>query len=246
MTTLAYQLYCSRNWPLDETLKMLSGIGYAHVEGYGNLMSDVPALERGLKDNGLTMLSTHYALDALESDPDKAVETARTLGVGKVFVPHIGPDDRPNDAKGWQAFGKRLAEAGKPILDAGLIYGWHNHDFELADLDGSDRPLDFIANASDDMMLELDLGWVARAGHDPKAWIGKYSGRISAAHIKDLAPEGTTDEDGWADVGHGTLDWMPIVAALNAAGVDHLVAEHDNPSDHDRFARRTFETVSNF
>ena len=66
-----------------------------------------------------------------------------------------------------------------------------------------------------------------------------------ALHIKDLAPKGqNADEDGQADVGHGVLDWKKLMPAINAPGVRYLVIEHDNPNDYERFARRSFETVS--
>jgi hypothetical protein len=34
----------------------------------------------------------------------------------------------------------------------------------------------------------------------------RHAGRVNAVHVKDFAPAGTNlDEDGWADVGAGTL-----------------------------------------
>jgi len=108
-------------------------------------------------------------------------------------------------------------------------------------------PLDLMMAAAPDLTLELDLGWVLRAGQDPVAWIEKYAGRIAAAHIKDIAPAGeNADEDGWADVGHGVQNWAPIHAALQAAGVTHYVVEHDNPADHTRFASRSLAAVQSF
>ncbi len=243
MTTIAYQLYCSRNFPpLADTLAMLAAAGYAAVEGFGGLYADPAALKAGLDANGLTMPSGHFGLDMVEGDPDRAIHVARTLGTQKVIVPHIGKDQRPADAAGWEAFGKRLAAAGKPIQDAGFTFGWHNHDFELADLGGGVTPLDLIAAAGVD--LELDLGWVRVAGHDPVAWVQKYAGRIMAVHVKDIANDGeAVDEDGWADVGYGIMDWAAIKTALDVAGISHYVVEHDNPKDHKRFATRSLATI---
>ncbi|GGL56572.1 sugar phosphate isomerase/epimerase family protein [Wenxinia marina] len=239
--TIAYQLYCSRNWPLADTMKMLGDAGYEAVEGYGGVFEDTGATKALMEENGLSMPSGHFALDLVESDPGKALGIAKALGVTKIYVPFVMPDARPTDRAGWEAFAKRLAEAGKPVRDAGLGYGWHNHDFELADLGGV-TPLELIADAGTD--LELDLGWVLRAGKDPAEWLNKFAGKVTAAHVKDIAPAGeATDEDGWADVGHGVQDWGAIRAALDAQGVDHLVIEHDKPNDHARFARRSIETV---
>ncbi len=245
MTAISYQLYCSRKFPpLVDTLEMLAAVGYAEVEGYGGLYDDLSLLKAALDAIGLRMTTGHFGLDMLEDNPQRAIEVARTLGMEAVIVPHIVAEVRPADAAGWEAFGARLAQAGKPVQDAGFAFGWHNHAFEFDPLGGADLPLDLIAQASPDLMLELDLGWVAVAGHDPVAWIKKYSGRIVAAHVKDIAPDGTaTDEDGWADVGHGIIDWPPIKAALDAAGVTRMVVEHDNPKDHKRFATRSLATL---
>ena len=62
--------------------------------------------------------------------------------------------------------------------------------------------------------------------------------------VKDIAPSGDkTDEDGWADVGTGTLPWGELWRLCAAAGADVMIAEHDNPSDFDRFARVSAEAM---
>ena len=248
MATIAYQLYCSRNFPpLADTLAMLARTGYTEVEGYGGLYDEPSQLRAQLDEAGLKMTTGHFNLAMVEEMPEAAVGIARQMGMHSVFVPFVMPADRPSDAAGWAAFGKRLAEAGKPVLDAGLTFGWHNHAFEFDTVDGDKLPLELIAEASDDIKLELDLGWVTRAGQDPVAWIERFGSRIAAAHVKDIAPEGeATDEDGWADVGHGVMDWPAIHAALVAAGVGHYVIEHDKPNDHERFARRSLAAVQGF
>jgi sugar phosphate isomerase/epimerase len=245
MTDFSYQLYCSRNWDLNDALGMLSAAGYTQVEGYGGIITSTgaAALRAKLDANGLSMTSSHLGLADCEADPAKAVADAQTLGIKKAFIPHVGPDDRPTDAAGWQAFGARLATLGQHFTDAGMVFGWHNHDFECVEVDGI-MPLDAIADHID---LELDLGWVGRAGHNPVDWINKYGSKIKAAHIKDIAPAGEClDEDGWADVGHGTMDWAAIHAALQANGVTHYVTEHDKPSDHARFAQRSLASMQSF
>jgi sugar phosphate isomerase/epimerase len=248
MTHISYQLYCSRNFPpLSETLKMLSAAGYKEVEGYGGLYDDIDALKAVFADSDLKMTSSHIDFGMMENDPGKALGIIRDFGMRSVFVPYLQSEDRPADAAGWTALGVSLAGIGKPFIAAGINFGWHNHDFELVATDTGEMPLDLMMDAAPDMKLELDLGWVTRAGEDPVAWINKYVGRIAAAHIKDVAPAGANaDEDGWADVGHGVMDWVAIHAALQAAGVDHYVVEHDNPSDHQRMATRSLAKASNF
>src|SRR5690606_20097749 len=85
MTDLSYQLYSSRNFPpLTETLKMLAGLGYSSVEGYGALYADpakVAELVAGLKESSLTMPTGHFSLDMLEQEPSRVLEIAGALGI---------------------------------------------------------------------------------------------------------------------------------------------------------------------
>ncbi|MDJ1017823.1 MAG: sugar phosphate isomerase/epimerase [Paracoccaceae bacterium] len=242
MTAFSYQLYSSRNFPpMSSTLRMLADLGYTQVEGFGGLFETAEAvqgLKAGLSETGLSMPTAHMSLGLVQDEPARAIEIARSLGMAAVFVPHTTDQDR--DASGWSAFGREIAEAGKPLQDAGLKFGWHNHDFEFNDLGGEDRPLDLILSASDDLLLELDVAWVEVSGQDPLKWISKYAERLLAAHVKDIAPEGKcVDEDGWADVGHGTMDWKAIMAALKNTSAEYFVLEHDNPSNDRRFAERS-------
>lgn len=127
----------------------------------------------------------------------------------------------------------------------GINLAWHNHDFEYLTIAPAIRPIDIILGAGQALQWEADVAWVARAGADPVAELERYSGRASVCHIKDLAPAGSDpDEQGWADVGHGTLDWNRILPAMKSAGAKLFVAEHDNPSDVERFARRARAAVA--
>ncbi|MEO1749378.1 MAG: sugar phosphate isomerase/epimerase, partial [Pseudomonadota bacterium] len=134
----------------------------------------------------------------------------------------------------------------EPIVAAGLDFAWHNHDFEFVPVDGV-MPLDIIAGASNDIKIELDLAWVKASGQEPIVWLEKLAGRVAAAHIKDIAPTGENlEEGGWADVGYGIMNWASIKPAMDAAGVELYILEHDNPSDNERMARRSLETVKAF
>ncbi len=244
MTDFSYQLYSSRNFgPLPETLGMLAALGYAHVEGYGPVYEDLDATKAAMDETGLTMPSGHFSMDLVAGNASRVLEIAQALGIQKVIVPFIMPDARPTDADGWTTFAKKLAAAGKPFQDAGLQFGWHNHDFEFVALPSGELPIDIIL-AQDSVGFEFDVAWAAVAGRDPADVIARYGDRIIAAHVKDRAPQGeNADEDGWADAGHGTLDWSGHFAALKAAGCDLFVMEHDKPSDDKRFAERALATM---
>ncbi len=244
MTDFSYQLYSSRNFPpLEATLKMLSEAGYKQVEGYGALYADpgkVAELTEHLGESGLKMPTGHFGLDQLENDPDRVLEIAKAVGIETIYCPHLAPDQRPDSGAGWLEFGKRLQKAAAPYRDAGLGFGWHNHDFEFKPTPDGSIPLVAIFEGGPDLEWEADIAWIARGGADPIDWIKTHGKRITAVHVKDIAPAGEkTDEDGWADVGDGTLDWKGIMAALKGTPVKYFVMEHDNPKDATRFAKRS-------
>ena len=75
----------------------------------------------------------------------------------------------------------------------------------------------------------------------------KYSDRLIAVHVKDRAHEGEClDEDGWEDVGHGTMDWVDTISAVRETACQFFVMEHDNPKDDARFARRSLAAANTF
>lgn len=251
MLGFSYQLYSSRNFPpLGNTLKMLSELGYKSVEGYGALIVDIddPAeLRASLDENNLSMRSSHVGLDFIQNDPQTVIALAQAVGIEKIYVPFLQPEQRPVDSSGWATFSKTLAEAGKPLVDAGLGFGWHNHDFEFVALADGGLPMEVMLDEADILEMEFDVAWSAIVDYDPLTFIKKYNSRISAAHVKDIAPKGEcVDEDGWADVGYGTMNWPEIFNALKAVGTDLFVMEHDNPNDHQRFAKRSLASAKSF
>ena len=252
MSKLGFQLYSARNFqPFSAIFPKLANAGYTEVEGYGALYGalDAPglaALKTELEENGLTMPTGHFGLDLLEKEPERALTIAKTLGLKAVYCPYLLPDQRPGDAAGWFAFGQRLQAAGKPFRDAGLLFGWHNHDFEFKQLSDGSTPQEQIFAGGPDLSWEADIAWVIRGGADPFAWIESYGKRITAVHVKDIAAAGEAlDEDGWADVGHGTVPWAELMVELKKTPAQFFVLEHDNPNDIDRLITRSiaaFET----
>jgi sugar phosphate isomerase/epimerase len=124
----------------------------------------------------------------------------------------------------------------------GIHLGYHNHHWELKPKDGSKTALELIFAEAEGSPLtwEVDVAWLVRGNVDPVEWISRYSAMVRAAHVKDIAPAGQNeDQDGWADVGSGTLDWRELWQVCRKAGAEWMVVEHDKPADPAQTARNS-------
>ncbi|HEY0854613.1 MAG TPA: sugar phosphate isomerase/epimerase [Devosia sp.] len=239
---IGFQLFSARNYPLADVLKTVAKLGYKHVEGYGSLYTDPQALKAQLDANGLTMPTAHVSLGDLE-DTAKGLKLAETLGIKVIVCPWLAPEQRPTSADGWKTFGDKLQKIAKPYQDAGLTFGYHNHDFEFVKYDGR-YAMDILLEAASAVNIEADVAWIVRGKADPAPWLQANGDRIVAIHVKDIAPAGeNVNEDGWADAGHGVVPWKTLWPIARATKARYFIAEHDNPSDIDRFASRSIAFI---
>ena len=244
----SFQLYGARNFPpVLDILPKLKALGYAQVEGYSDLYGTVPDLAGALKHSGLSMPTGHFGLDDLK-DASATMKLAESLGIRTLFCPAISTEDRDDGDAGWINLADTLAEFGETYSKAGFNIGWHNHDFEFTPTNTGKLPLELILDGAPNILWQHDVAWAVVGGQDPLKWIDRYAGRIASIHVKDIAPSGAcADEDGWADVGHGTMDWPAIIAAVRGkTSCNSFVMEHDNPNDVVRFATRSIETARQF
>ena len=235
--TFGVQLYSGRKFPpVEAQLESIARHGFACVETFGPFYDDPEATKRMLDARGLVAKSGHFSIAMLEGEPERVVRVARQLGMAFVVGPYLPPAERPTTAKEWQAVGARLVAIDSRLSSAGLRFAWHNHDFEFQPLEDGSLPIEHILG--DRLLWEADIAWLIRGGAEPRRWIERYRGRIPLVHVKDIARAGEkADEDGWADVGAGVVPWSELWPLCVAAGAEIMIAEHDNPSDFDRFVR---------
>ena len=229
---LAVQLYTLRTLPLsaDELLAAVAASGYAGVELAGNLGQSATSLRSLLDKHGLKAASAHVQLQAMESDLPEVVRFHKEIGNDTLIVPWLPESDRSPTAAGWRALGERLNRLGKRLRSADMRLLYHNHDFEMVVIDGKPAITWLLEAASpENVGFEPDLAWVVHGGQDAVAMLQQYSGRVPRVHAKDLGDNPA--ERGLADVGSGRLDWDSILPAVEAAGAEWLIVEHDQPTD---------------
>jgi sugar phosphate isomerase/epimerase len=242
---LSFQLYSSREFPpVADQLETLAALSFTNVEPYDDLYEDLDGFAEALARNNLKATSGHFSLSMLEAEPDRAVAIATRLGMRFIIAPWLDPEDRPVDAEGWKTLGARLEALRARFAESGFQLAWHNHDFEFSKLADGSYPIEHLLDGNA-VGLELDIAWVARGGEDPTVWLKRFSDRIVAVHVKDIAPAGENlDQDGWTDVGKGVVDWAGLWPLVKTTSARLAVLEHDQPADWRSFAENSARTVA--
>ena len=231
---LSVQLYSLRSYgDLDRVLRAVASAGYQCVETVGSHLENPEATHAALEKHGLRAPTSHVGIAALRERFDAIVAACRALGVGQLFMPAVPADERDMEGAGWIALGRELAGFARRLDGLGIGLGYHNHDWELQRKEGGTAlDLLFAAAADSPLTWQVDVAWLARGGADPKAWIARYRPLVVSAHVKDIAHRGENlDQDGWADVGAGVLDWRDLWRVCRNAGARWMVVEHDKPVD---------------
>ena len=243
---IAFQLYSSRNFPpLERQLEGLAELGYDGVEPFLPNYGDDPArFRRQIDAAGLACYGFHLPYDGLIADPQRFIDIAQTIGANLLIPPYLPPESAPQRRRRLarrrpqSRRRRRAGERRRPRL------AWHNHDFEYRPLPDGTRPIEHLFEAAGPAVgYEIDFAWVTRANGDPLTELRRYAPRLFAIQLKDTQPAGITVEGGWAATGDGLVDWHALWPGFAETPADHLVVEHDAPSDWRRIAARSLDFI---
>jgi sugar phosphate isomerase/epimerase len=238
---LSIQLYSLRDYgDLESQLAALSKAGFRRVELIGSHLDDASGTRAKLDAYGMSAPTGHAPLGALRDRLDWVAEQANTIGMQELYMPALPDAERALPADAWRRVGAELGQMAEKLKPHGLALGYHNHDWELKPFADGTTALEHLFAGADGSPLtfEADLAWLVRGGADPAGWMRSQRTRLTAVHVKDIAAPGTNlDQDGWADIGAGTLDWPTLWREALALGAKWMVLEHDKPKDPIGFAK---------
>jgi sugar phosphate isomerase/epimerase len=227
------QLYTIRQFTktpsdLAKAYEKVAKIGYKTVQASGHGPIEAEELKKVLDDNGLTLASTHDKFPRFTEELDTLIEDHKLWGCK---YPALGglPGDMRN-AEGFVKFAKMFDEIGAKLAAEGMLFCYHNHDFEFAKYGGR-RGLELIMENSDPkhVSMEIDTHWVQAGGGDPAAWITKCAerGPTPVIHFKDYTMSAEGRERKFAEIGEGNLNWPAILEACRKANVEYVLVEQD-------------------
>lgn len=226
---------------LDGTLAELSARGFTAVEPY-DFVRRAQLLADSITAHALTAPTGHAFLASTSfvnpdgsgttlpvPSPDEVFDAADILGMGTVIDPYTAPA-RWSSIEQIEETARLLNAAAAIGAGRGIRVGYHNHAHELEAVFDGKTGLEVLADLLDPaVVLEVDLYWVARAGVDSAALLGRLGDRVVAVHAKD----GTLDPEAIAayppadqvPAGEGVV---PLAAALAAASaLEFAIVEFD-------------------
>lgn len=226
------QIYSVRNElekDFNGTLEKLSEIGFNYIEAYGlstdgTLYGMSPTdYKNTVEYNGMSLVSSHSTYFTVEEAP-VVIKAAKQAGLEYVIVPWLNEDLRSD----YDAIAKTFNEVGAMFKEAGIGFGYHNHDFEFFPIEDGRIPLEILIEGTDpeNVDFQLDLYWVAKAGSDPVAFINKYPGRFASFHVKDADKELNQ-----TTVGEGIIDFKTILSAPKVSGMKFYFIEDERTDD---------------
>jgi len=233
------------------TLLRLKKMGYENVQASGI----GPIAAEDLRDISLEtempIVCTHIGYDRIVNETEAVIREHQIFN-----CPVIGIGSMPKDARtsqeGLDAFIAEMETPVKKIMDAGLKFSYHNHQFEFTVPEGGNRMImDTLLERCPDWLILLDTCWVEYAGQSSVEYIEKIGGkRLTNVHFKDVAPIDPADPQEIMGSkisrfirtpGQGRLDFQKIYEACAKVGVENVLVEQDNaPKMPDPFAEMEF------
>lgn len=228
---VAAQLYTVRDFiktpeDMDKSMERIKGIGYNAVQVSGAGPMEHQQIKDIMDKHDLTICATHISFDKMKEDLEDVIYqhklwNCKYVGVGSM------PREYQASKEGYQAFAKEASEIGRKLVDEGLQFIYHNHNFEYVKFDGV-LGMDILLNESDPEAFgfEIDTFWVQAGGCNPVDWINKVAGRMQVVHFKDMAM-GEGMKYTMAEVGEGNLNWPDIIDACVKNNVEWAAVEQD-------------------
>lgn len=228
-TSIGAQLFTVREFtktPADvaRTMAKIKKIGYdaVQVSAFGPIEPE--ELKRIIDNEGIAIAATHTAWTRMRDDPQAVIDEHNLWGCQYAAIGGLPEEYR--SAEGFARFGREATEVARRLREGGIVFGYHNHGFELERF-GEKTGLDILLENSNPALVtaEIDTYWIQFAGGDPAQWIRKCKDRIPLVHFKDMVGAGW--EQRMAEVGEGNLNWPNILEACKEAGVVWYLVEQD-------------------
>jgi len=216
---------------IDETLQMISFIGYSGVETttLTSTISD-KEISKSLKKNKLEVMAMHIDLPSNDAEKDRIIQLSKEYKCNRIIW-HGFPDKGLfKSEEEIIKLAQKCNRANQFARSNKMIFGIHNHWWEFNKLDNGKIPFDiFIEHLDKNIFFEIDAYWIAITGVDPVEVIKKLSSRVPIIHLKDGPVEWSSEfNDPYPDpmlaLGTGKLN-IPAIIKASGNNAEWIVLE---------------------
>lgn len=167
------------------TIRAIAETGFGCVETAGYPGFSAKEAARLFKELGLKAPTAHIGLP-IGDNKNAIIDEALLMG-HKYLITGCPPkfQEHFTSLDKVKAMAELYCEAAANVASHGLQVGYHNHDWDLAVVEGRRAYQVFLERTPDSVLFEADVFWVARAGLDPAAFIQEIGARGKVLHFKD-------------------------------------------------------------
>lgn len=185
---ITVQLYSVRDLAKKDyagTIRAIAETGFGCVEPAGYPGTTAKDAAKLFQELGLKAPSAHAGLP-VGDNKNAIIEEALLMG-HKYLITGCPPGFKDNytSLDRVRAMAELYCQAAENLKPHGLQVGYHNHDWDLAVVDGRRSYQVFLENTPETVLYEADVFWVSRAGLDPAAFIREIGPRGKVLHFKD-------------------------------------------------------------
>lgn len=225
---LGAQLWALRSVINDErslaaTLQVLARNNFSFIEPAGfNLAAqtfqgiDFKLLEQEAKKYGLTMPCVHVEINT--KNARAIADCFANSNLRYIVLPKLNVTGRYVEE--YLFFSEELNRIASILKPYNLKLAFHNHIAELIN-DSGFIPYDILLeNTTDNIVFEMDLGWINAAGLSPTNYFQKYPGRFALWHLRDIDKNHQT-----VTPGEGEVNFAAALSHPERSGLEFAVIE---------------------
>ena len=203
----------------------------------GRVAFDVPPdFMTMAREEQMKIFGKQASMDSLKSRIKKSITECKVLNQKWLIIPAIMPHAFSDLDQVKKMIGV-LQEMSLVCQVEGITLGYHNHNWEFNEVDGS-IPYYMMLDELDPEIFtfQLDTYWVRKADYSIAALLTKYAGRFVTCHLKDIDADGDFE-----DVGHGEIDFADFLKRSTGQGATYFFVERDTSPDPMQSIQRSYD-----
>ncbi len=221
--------YCNNPADFKETIEFIKELGCTSVQVSGVGRDEtIPAdfQKNVFEKTGVKCCLTHTPLERILDETDTVIEEHKLIGCRCIGLGWMEEKYRET-VEGIESLLTLLKPALEKIKSNGMVFCYHNHDFEFKKLDNGQLLFDYMIENTDPEVFHFtpDVAWIEIAGCNAVEYLNKLKGRVDVCHFKDYVF--TDDGRKFTTLGEGSVDLKACYEACCELNIPHVVYEQD-------------------